>query len=143
MPAPRRHRTAPHLVGMRYALALLGFALLVSPASADAPIPRMQRASSIRPCGPISLPSAWSPAPVKAEQSGCTIGREDVCERYPETEFCAGTGMGACGFLWSKNNTLIQVKTVARIRRPNPSGRSLPCRMPDAIAHRHANMLLA
>lgn len=112
MPAPRRHRTAPHLVGMRYALALLGFALLVSPASADAPIPRIAKGKLYSTVRTDLAALGWSPAPVKAEQSGCTIGREDVCERYPETEFCAGTGMGACGFLWSKNNTLIQVKTV-------------------------------
>jgi hypothetical protein len=112
MMTTRRRRPAPRLGGRPYVLAALGLALLAGPANAEAPVPRIAKGklySTVR----VDLAAlGWKPAPAKGEQSGCTIGREDVCAQYPETEFCAGTGMGACGFLWAKNNTLIQVKTV-------------------------------
>ncbi|WP_342111748.1 hypothetical protein [Methylobacterium sp. SI9] len=96
----------------RAALAIAGLAFLAMPARAEAPVPRIAKGTLYETVRADLSALGWRPSPAAAEQSGCSIGREDVCKRYPEAEFCSGTGMGACGFLWSKNNTLIQVRTV-------------------------------
>jgi hypothetical protein len=35
------------------------------------------------------------------DASRCSAGRQDVCDAYPETISCAGTGAAACRFIFS------------------------------------------
>lgn len=46
------------------------------------------------------LGSGWVPVPIPRDRRECAPGREDVCEKYPETKFCAGTGLAGCTLLW-------------------------------------------
>ena len=46
------------------------------------------------------LSSGWSPSPQEPAQSAeqrCGA-RVEICNAYPETEACSGTGMGFCAF---------------------------------------------
>src|SRR3954465_12778164 len=51
----------------------------------------------------------WQPA---SGMKGCSIGREDVCDTFPETDYCSGTGLARCSFLWRKDGSLIEAGTV-------------------------------
>ncbi|GGC68595.1 hypothetical protein GCM10010994_28980 [Chelatococcus reniformis] len=58
------------------------------------------------------LALGWQPAAPADGELKCTIGREDVCDAFPETKSCSGTGLARCTFWWRKNNTLVEVGTV-------------------------------
>jgi len=56
------------------------------------------------------LSRGW--VPVKAVESDCEPGREDVCAAYPEAQSCAGTGFGLCTFRFrSLSGSLIEIVT--------------------------------
>lgn len=41
----------------------------------------------------------------------CT-GRPEICSAYDETEYCAGTGLGTCSFVYVHGNAVLRVTTV-------------------------------
>ena len=53
----------------------------------------------------------WAPATLPSDKRFCTGGREDVCDKYPETATCSGTGLALCSFLWKRGDTLVEVTT--------------------------------
>lgn len=46
------------------------------------------------------LQNGWSPAPSEPDEKAETRcgGRIEICQAYPETDACSGTGMGFCLF---------------------------------------------
>lgn len=56
------------------------------------------------------LKRGWTP--VNAKAPDCEPGREEVCATYPETQSCAGTGLGLCTFDFrSPSGSLIEIVT--------------------------------
>ena len=53
--------------------------------------------------------------PVRSAENGCSIGREEICKKYPEAEACSGTGLGNCLFVWRQGGRVIEVSTVGEI----------------------------
>jgi hypothetical protein len=97
---------------MRYALALaLATFLAAGPANAEA-LPSFPKNATYETGRKDLQYFGWRPAAVDEANKGCSIGREDVCQKFPEAEACSGTGMGRCTFLWKKGQTLIEIATV-------------------------------
>lgn len=95
--------------------ALVGLILCtVATASLSAPperVPSLKVGASYSSVRTTLSERGWRPVLIGAATQGCSIGREDVCQRYEEAEACSGTGMGQCSFVWSKHHTRIQVIT--------------------------------
>lgn len=51
----------------------------------------------------------WQPV-VNPDREGACGESDDRC-RWPETEYCAGTGFGGCLYRWQRNDTVIAVAT--------------------------------
>lgn len=57
----------------------------------------------------------YRPARPKRAEGQCeqeNLGRENVCRLWPEVQSCAGTGFARCFFLWRRDKTTIEVRTV-------------------------------
>lgn len=95
---------------MRYVLAaaLLAIATTANAAGAAPKLPKGQFYYTSR-TGLEAL--GWQPAILPADKRGCSSGREDVCERYPEAAACSGTGLAVCSFLWKRGDTVAEVTT--------------------------------
>lgn len=48
--------------------------------------------------------SGWQPVRYPWQDRGCGLGREDVCDAFPEAEACAGTGLANCRFTFLDHN---------------------------------------
>ncbi|MBO9713699.1 hypothetical protein [Sphingomonas sp.] len=69
--------------------------------------------------------AGWSPLPSKAEVD---FGG-DLRKRFPETDSCAGTGYGECGFTWIAADRLaaMSITTLGGPDEPTMSGYSVAC----------------
>jgi hypothetical protein len=95
---------------MRYALAAVILATTVS-AQAAGSVPTLPKATPYFEARTSLTALGWQPAPLPADKRGCSSGREDVCDRYPEAAACSGSGLALCTFLWKRGNTLAEVTT--------------------------------
>ena len=95
---------------MRYALAVLIFATATM-ANAAGSVTKLPKATFYSEARNSLTALGWQPAPLPIGQRGCSIGREDVCDRYPEAAACSGTGLALCTFLWKRGDTLAEVTT--------------------------------
>ena len=57
------------------------------------------------------ITAGWKPY-ISPDAEPCT-GSTETCEgRYPETESCAGTGLGQCRFAWERAGRLVSIYTI-------------------------------
>lgn len=58
------------------------------------------------------ITAGWKPY-ISPDAEPCT-GSTEACEgRYPETESCAGTGLGQCRFAWERAGRLVSISTIS------------------------------
>lgn len=95
---------------MRYIVINLCFVLAV-PAGAAERLPSLKKGMSYAQARTKLTSAGWKPIAAPGPDKGCSPGREDVCERYPEAEACSGTGLGFCSFGWSKNAARADIST--------------------------------
>ncbi len=91
------------------AVVALGF--LTSTDSFAASYPRIAEDTPYEEARDIMMAAGFSAA-ATAQPDDCALGREDICQKWPETESCAGTGMGLCSFAWKKGATVVEIVTV-------------------------------
>jgi hypothetical protein len=95
---------------MMRSLWVLLFVLSATMALAESSTPRFAKGTPYARARAALLARGWSP--VKSETQACEPGREDVCAAYPETQSCAGTGLGICAFDFrSPSGSLIEIVT--------------------------------
>ena len=108
----RRTYRAAYPAGMRIACISLGLVALSTSATAEA-IVQFPRGTLYEAARASLAALDWSAAgPPRERESGCSVGREAVCARYPEALACSNTGLGRCSFLWLKNGRLVRVETL-------------------------------
>lgn len=57
------------------------------------------------------ITAGWKPY-ISPDAEQCT-GSTETCEgRYPETEACAGSGLGQCRFTWERDGRLVSISTI-------------------------------
>ncbi|MCJ2087507.1 hypothetical protein MKK88_16180 [Methylobacterium sp. E-005] len=95
---------------MRYVLAAMILAA-ATVANAAGSVPKLPKGAFYYNVRDSLTALGWQPAPLPANKRGCTGGREDVCDRYPEAASCSGTGLALCTFLWRRGDTLAEVTT--------------------------------
>lgn len=95
---------------MRYAIAAVILATATM-AHAAGSVPKLPKGAFYYDARTSLTALGWQPAPLPADKRGCTSGREDVCERYPEAAACSGSGLALCTFLWKRNETVAEVTT--------------------------------
>lgn len=95
---------------MRYVLAAAIFAL-ATVANAAGSVPQVPKGAFYYEARNSLTALGWQPAQLPADKRGCSDGREDVCDRYPEAAACSGTGLALCTFLWKRGDTLAEVTT--------------------------------
>ena len=95
---------------MRYALAAVILAT-ATVANAAGSVPRLPKAALYYDARNSLTALGWQPAPLPEDDRICSSGRQNVCDRYPETASCSGTGLALCTFLWKRGNTLAEVTT--------------------------------
>jgi hypothetical protein len=57
----------------------------------------------------------YAPVVQKRAATQCeqeNLGREKVCQQWPEVESCAGTGFALCSFLWRRDKMILEIRTV-------------------------------
>ena len=58
------------------------------------------------------ITAGWKPY-ISPDAEPCA-GSTEACEgRYPETESCAGTGLGQCRFAWERAGRLVSISTIS------------------------------
>ena len=57
------------------------------------------------------ITAEWKPY-ISPDAEQCTGGTEACEGRYPETESCAGTGLGQCRFMWERDGKLVGISTI-------------------------------
>lgn len=94
------------------AFALAAVAVMIAgPVAAQDAVPRLAKATFYSEAHSNLLALGWKPAPLPQSERGCSGGREDVCDKYPEAAACSGTGLALCTFLWRRGETLAEVTT--------------------------------
>jgi len=91
--------------------AILGLAVSGLSALGSEAIPKFRTSISYDEARENLIALGWEPATTSKDPSRCALGMEDRCEKYPEVESCAGTGVAPCNLLWRKNGVLISVGT--------------------------------
>lgn len=95
---------------MRCLLCAVSLALSATMAFAATATPKFAKGTPYKTARATLLARGWSP--VKPATADCEPGREDVCASYPETQSCAGTGLGICTFDFrSPSGALIEIVT--------------------------------
>lgn len=97
-------------ISMRYALAAMILAT-ATVAHAAGSAPRLPQGTFYYEARDSLAALGWQPAPLPADRRGCSIGRDDVCDKYPEASACSGSGLALCTFLWKRGDTLAEVTT--------------------------------
>ena len=108
-----RHRwLGDYPAGMRFALVIPVLVTLATSAAADT-IVQFPQGTLYEAARASLMALDWQAAePSREPGGGCSVGREAVCARYPETHACSNEGLGRCSFLWRKGDHLIQVETL-------------------------------
>ena len=94
-------------LALAFTLALATAPALGQDAGPAAPIKRGQSYDAAR--GAL-LKAGFQPVR-QTEEGRCAPGREDVCDAYPETQGCSGTGFAFCGFTWRRGAQTLFVTT--------------------------------
>jgi hypothetical protein len=86
---------------------------LTNPAIAESGIKPRIRGLTYSLARKILVQRENTPVAVHADRDRFCVGAEDVCEAYPETENCAGTGERPCIFMWqTKSGRNFEVFTI-------------------------------
>lgn len=87
---------------MRAGALLLSLLAAPGGAAAADDVPRIREGASYASARGTLIAKGFRPVSSGNRDDGrCPAGRQDVCEAYPETVSCSGTGSGACRFIFS------------------------------------------
>lgn len=89
--------------------------IIAAPASAQTSLPRFPGKTYYGDAREKLRELGYTPVVPRRAQGQCqreNTGREEICERWPEVQSCAGTGFARCSFAWRRGRMVIEVRTV-------------------------------
>lgn len=82
--------------------AVLAVAMSASRATSAEPLPVVKPGTGYGAARAMLISKGFQPIPAANRRGDrCSAGRQDVCNAYPETVSCDGTGAAACRFIFS------------------------------------------
>jgi hypothetical protein len=90
------------MMRLRLAATLLGLVVLSGSALARDAVPALREGMPYAAARGRLIGKGFQPvASGNRDEARCPAGRQDVCNAYPETVSCSGTGAAACRFIFS------------------------------------------
>lgn len=83
-------------------LVVMGLVLAGTGASASETFPTLREGTRYATARGFLIAKGFQPVPSgNRDDARCSAGRQDVCNAYPETVSCSGTGAAACRFIFT------------------------------------------